>query len=400
MTRVAFPKRHASCGKHTLQPLATSQLDYVLPAERIAVTPADPRDSARMMVVSRGPSGTAAHHHVRDLPGFLRPGDMLVFNTTRVVAARLEGVRADTGGRVDGLYLRPGATSNEWVVMLRGKRMKPGVIVALHPPQAGSERSLELHLLAQVATEPGAWQVRVQRAGEPLTHAGLAELSSVGHVPLPPYILKARRDRGVEIDEASDTARYQTIYAHQIGVATDDASVAAPTAGLHFTPQLLEALKAMGVERVDVTLEVGPGTFKPVDTQTVQEHPMHSERCWVSRPAAERVLAARRDGRRVLAVGTTTCRTLEAYAIEYERTGAIPASLVTDILIAPGHRWRWVDGMLTNFHLPRSTLMALVGACLDDQSGVARLVTLYEEAVQREYRFYSYGDAMLILPCR
>ncbi len=381
-----------------MQPLATSQLDYTLPADRIAVTPAEPRDAARMLVVSRGPAGEAAHRTVRDLPEFLHAGDVIVFNTTRVVAARLEGVRADTGGRVEGLYLRPGATANQWVVMLRGKRMKPGVVVALNSAQAEAAPAFGLRLLQQVDAEPGAWEVGVEHDGKSVAHAGLEELARVGHVPLPPYILKARRDRQVDVDEASDFDRYQTVYAHAAGAGVNDASVAAPTAGLHFTPELLTRLSAMGVERVDVTLEVGPGTFKPVDTETVQEHPMHSERCWMSDAAVARILAARREGRRVIAVGTTTCRTLEAYAIEHERTGVAPPSLVTNILIAPGHRWKWVDGMLTNFHLPRSTLMALVGACLDDQSGVARLVSLYEEAVRQEYRFYSYGDAMLILP--
>lgn len=381
-----------------MQPLATSTLDYTLPSERIAITPAEPRDAARMMVVSRGPTGAAVHRAVRDLPEFLQSGNVLVFNTTRVVAARLEGVRADTGGRVEGLYLRPGSAANEWIVMLRGKRMKPDVVVALNSAEVDAAPAFGLRLLRQVTAEPGAWEVRVEHKGEPVVHAGLEELASVGHVPLPPYILKARRDRHIDVDEASDISRYQTVYAHAPGGGTSDASVAAPTAGLHFTPDLLARLEALGVERVDVTLEVGPGTFKPVDTQTVQEHPMHSERCWMNEAAVARILAAKRDGRRVIAVGTTTCRTLEAYAIEHERTGSVPPSLETNILIAPGHRWKWVDGMLTNFHLPRSTLMALVGACLDDQSGVARLVSLYEEAVRREYRFYSYGDAMLILP--
>lgn len=381
-----------------MQPLATSQLDYVLPPERVATTPVEPRDAAKMLVVSRGAEGPAAHHIVSELPDFLRSGDVLVFNTTRVVAARLEGARADTGGRVDGLYLRPGSAANQWIVLLRGKRMKPGVAVALNSPGGQTVPPIGLRLMNAVPAEPGAWEVRIEQNGIPVDQAGLDELAGIGHVPLPPYILKARRDRQVSVDEACDLARYQTVYAHAPGGLLNDASVAAPTAGLHFTPELLARLEAMGVERVDVTLEVGPGTFKPVDAATVQEHPMHSERCWMSTAAVQRILAAKQMGRRVIAVGTTTCRTLEAYAIEYERTGVVPPSLKTSILIAPGHRWSWVDGMLTNFHLPRSTLMALVGACLDEQRGVSRLVSLYEEAARRAYRFYSYGDAMLILP--
>lgn len=388
--------------------LRTADLDYVLPPERIAVTPAEPRDAARLLFTRRGRDGSVAdaqHHIVRDLPTLLNPGDVLVFNTTRVVEARLEGARADTGGRVEGLYLRPGSNPSRWIVMLRGKRMKDGVRVALnaspsaHAPQgapldASHATGVALRLIHAIENEPGAWEVEVEERGTVLPHAGLDVLSRVGHVPLPPYILKARRDRDMHVDESRDRERYQTVYAHAPASGTDDASVAAPTAGLHFTPDLLAALAARGIERVDVTLEVGPGTFKPVETDTIQQHPMHRERCWMSAQAIERVLRARREGRRVIAVGTTSCRTLEACA----REATPPASLETDILIAPGHTWRWVDGLLTNFHLPRSTLMALVGALLDDQRGVARLIELYEEAVRREYRFYSYGDAMLILP--
>jgi len=388
--------------------LRTSDLDYTLPSDRIAVTPADPRDAARLLVARRGPKfdvAAAAHRIVRDLPALLIPGDVLVFNTTRVVNARLEGARADTGGHVEGLYLRPGSSPSTWIVMLRGKRMKPGAIVALNAtcdatrPEGSpiEHQGVSLRLLHTIDAEPGAWEVQVEEGASPLASAGLDVLSRVGHVPLPPYILKARRDRHVEVDESSDRERYQTVFAHADTASTNDASIAAPTAGLHFTPTLLDALAARGIERVDVTLEVGPGTFKPVETETVQQHPMHSERCWMTTGAIEHIQRARREGRRIVAVGTTSCRTLEAYALACVR-GPAPASLETNILIAPGHAWRWVDALLTNFHLPRSTLMALVGALLDPDGGVARLVALYEDAIRREYRFYSYGDAMLILP--
>ena len=359
--------------------LRTDELDYELPESAIATVPADPRDGAKLLVTGRAGSAIS-HRGVRELPEILRAGDLLVFNTTRVLHARFEGVRADTGGRVEGLYLSDGSRAGTWRVLLRGKRMKPGIDVAL-------PHGVTLRLLEADGAEMGAWIVEpsdVRPAAVVLEEAGLT--------PLPPYILKARRHAGVEVDDRVDERRYQTVYARE-----DQAgSVAAPTAGLHFTPELLARLAEKGIERADVTLHVGTGTFRPVEADVVEQHPMHVERCSMSHEAIDAVRRARADGRRVIAVGTTTARTLESYAMAMESGGEMPASLDTRILITPGYAWRWVDGLFTNFHLPRSTLMAMVASLLD--AGVPRLRGIYAEALAHGYRFYSYGDAMIVLP--
>ncbi|MCC6285862.1 MAG: tRNA preQ1(34) S-adenosylmethionine ribosyltransferase-isomerase QueA [Phycisphaerales bacterium] len=348
--------------------LRTDELDYDLPPEAIATRPASPRDSARLMVVrgARDPE----HARVCDLAELLRAGDVLVFNRSRVLPARFEGVRADTGGRVEGLYLRDGREAGTWEVMLKARRFKVGMRVRLD--------HAELELIARAdADEPGAWVVR--------THGGAVEvLARAGLTPLPPYIRSARVRRGESVPDADDRAWYQTVYAREAG------SVAAPTAGLHFTPALLEALDAAGIGRATVVLHVGSGTFKGVETPTVDEHPMHAERCAMDDACRATIEAARQRGGRVFAVGTTSARTLESL---WERD---TREAETRLLITPGYRWRVVDGLLTNFHLPRSTLMAMVGALLP--GGVARLRALYGQAIGAGYRFYSYGDAMLVMP--
>ncbi len=370
--------------------LRTSELEYDLPEDRIAKEPVTPRDSARLMVVSRDDRRVRAHAAVRDLGTFLRAGDLLVFNTTRVLPARLVGEREDTGGKVEGLFLSSSHVAGEerWTVLLRAKQIRAGMRILLHDA-AGKPGGVVLEALERHARETGGWVVRVHSevAGE--------ELERVGRTPLPPYILRARQHAHLRVPEASDREQYQTVYAKEPG------SVAAPTAGLHFTPELLERLRAVGVERADVTLHVGTGTFKPIDAEVVEEHPMHSERCSMSGEAIRSVLHARTEGRRVIAVGTTSARALESYAIEHEKIGGgeierLPESIETRILITPGYRWRWVSGMMTNFHLPRSTLLAMVGSFLGDGEGVPALLELYREAIGREYRFYSYGDAMLV----
>lgn len=389
--------------------LRTADLDYDLPAELIAPEPVSPRDSARMLVVSRSDPGRLEDRIVRDLPDLLRPGDLLVFNTSRVVAARLTGRRVPApadgrrrrpasdappagGGRVEGLFLR--APSNtEWVVMLRAGRCRPGDRVELDDA-GGSASGVSLELLERsTGDDPGAWRVRVIGAPAPGAsgdHGWEEVLSRVGTTPLPPYILRARRQRGQASDEAADRAAYQTVYAGESG------SVAAPTAGLHFTPGLLSRLAAAGVERAQVVLHVGPGTFKPVTAEVVEDHEMHAERCSIAPGELERIARARAEGRRVIAVGTTTVRALEAYAREAAGTGRVPASLETRLLIAPGRAPAWVDGLMTNFHLPRSTLMALVASLL--AGGVEQLKRAYAHAAAARYRFYSFGDAMLVLP--
>ncbi|MBS0187081.1 MAG: tRNA preQ1(34) S-adenosylmethionine ribosyltransferase-isomerase QueA [Planctomycetes bacterium] len=380
--------------------LRTSELEYDLPEDRIALEPATPRDAARLMVVDRPTGRWRDDARVSQLPGLLRSGDLIVFNTTRVIPARLLGRREDTGGQVEGLFLarttdRPG---EHWTVLLRAKKVRPGMRFVLDRPDGTGPGSVHLQAVERVDGEPGAWVVAVedQAPGEALGHAG--------HTPLPPYILKAREHAHLQVAETTDRDRYQTVYAREPG------SVAAPTAGLHFTPELLAALASMGVQRADVTLHVGTGTFRPVEADVVESHPMHTEYCEMAPETVRIVLAARREGRRVIAVGTTTARTLESYAAaweallqqglsETEALARLPQGLDTKLLITPGYQWRWVSGLMTNFHLPRSTLLAMVGAFLAPGSaeGLRDLKALYARAIDTGYRFYSYGDAMLIL---
>lgn len=398
-----WPGSNVRCGDGATA-LKTSDLDYQLPAGRIALTPAEPRDSARMMVVSRSDPSRVEHRTVRDLPALLGPGDVMFFNTTRVVPARLMGVRSDTGGRVEGLYLAhapqaagssdSAAMRERWIVLLRAKRLREGIVIDLEAPADGvGVAAVRLRLVARHGETAGAWVVEV--VGDSITDRA-SPLDRVGRTPLPPYILKARRDSGVNVGEEQDRCRYQTVY------ATRGSSVAAPTAGLHFTPELLASLTARGVDRADVRLDVGTGTFRPIESERVEDHPMHAEWCSVEAAAARTIRSAKAPGGlgRVIAVGTTTARTLEAFAdpiLHADLNGsAWPISGETRILIAPGHRWGVVDGLLTNFHLPRSTLLAMVGALFP--GGVERVKELYGVAIAEEYRFYSYGDAMLVLP--
>ena len=374
--------------------LRTADLDYDLPQSSIATRPAEPRDSARLMVVRIGDASFVEHRVVRELPEILAEhrettGPVrMVFNTTRVLPARFEGVRADSGGRVQGLYLGPGPEPDTWIAMIKARRFRPGARIDLDSTGfAGDGIWIEL-VERSSGDAAGAWVVRVHGGA----NADAAEiLERTGRTPLPPYILAARKEQQLAIDDAEDRDRYQTVYA-----SGDARSVAAPTAGLHFTPGLLDRLTSAGVARTDVTLHVGPGTFKPVESDTVEQHPMHSEWCSMGASAVDEVRSTAGAGGTVLAVGTTSARALESYGrIAPDR----PEFLETDILITPGHRWAWTGAMLTNFHLPRSTLMAMIAARLgDDASAVDRLCSLYRTAVADGYRFYSYGDAMLILP--
>ncbi|MFG0327056.1 MAG: tRNA preQ1(34) S-adenosylmethionine ribosyltransferase-isomerase QueA [Phycisphaerales bacterium JB037] len=376
--------------------MRTDELDYHLPDELVATRPADPRDSARLLVISRSDPDRLEHRTVRDLPDLLAPGDLAVFNRSRVVHARFLGHRTDTMGRVEGLFLRepePGV----WVAMLKARRFRPGTRLALRaaaspatspadfPPTSG----YELELLER-ADEPGAWLLRVHPADAPNS---LEVLDRVGLPPLPPYIRAARARAGDPASQLDDPRWYQTVYASEPG------SVAAPTAGLHFTPELLDALTDRGVARAEVTLHVGTGTFKPVETDILEDHPMHTEWCSIPRATLEAIRARRAGGSGcVLAIGTTSARTLEGFAqLEARHPGEpLPDHLETDILISPGYAWRWTDALLTNFHLPRSTLLAMVAALLPE--GIERLLEVYRVAVAERYRFYSFGDAMLVLP--
>ncbi len=356
--------------------LCTSELDYELPPGLVAIRPAEPRDSARLLLVHRS-NDRIEHRRVGDLPEILAPGDLLVFNTTAVLPARLVGQRADTAGHIEGLFL--GELDDRcWRAMLRSNgRLRVGQRIDL----VDADGRVSDHQIELIAREGETWIVRP--TGDA---AALAILQQVGRTPLPPYIRRARGPR--DFDDATDRLWYETVYAR----VDQRESVAAPTAGLHFTPELLTRLAEAGVGRADVTLHVGPGTFKPITAASLDEHEMHSERFTVPPETLERLGSAHAS--RVIAVGTTVVRTLESLPSPIRPTLGEPVVARTDLLIAPPHEFKHVDGMLTNFHLPRSTLLALVGAML----GLDRTKSIYREAIAHDYRFYSYGDAMLILP--
>lgn len=366
--------------------LRTSDLEYDLPDGLIATRPAEPRDSARLMVVDRDEPAHCEETVVREMARFFREGDLLVFNDSRVLPARLVGVRRSSGGRVGGLFLVEHAPGR-WSAMLKSNgRLRAGDVIDLLDAHDGRTSIA----LALVEKTDDSWLVEAtdEAAGAPAEAA--ATLARVGATPLPPYILGARRVRRETVDDERDRAWYQTVYAD----SAKPGSVAAPTAGLHFTPALLDALATRGVGAARVTLHVGAGTFKPVETETVEEHPMHAE--WAEVPAATLTAArdARRAGGRVICVGTTSARALESPPDD--APAGTPWIAETSILITPGYRWKRVDGMLTNFHLPRSTLLAMIGALLP--GGVNDLLPVYRRAVRDRFRFYSYGDAMLLLP--
>ncbi len=351
--------------------LASELLDYPFDERHVATEPASPRDAARLMVIDRA-RGTVEHAAVRDLGRWLGAGDALVVNRSSVLRARLR--TADT----EGLLLEP-LPGGEWRMLLRrSKRHRAGDVLPLVSPR-GATTGDAIELLARDAE---AWRVRLVGGGPGGGADEVIERS--GWTPLPPYILKAREHRHEPGDDDQDRAEYETVYAD----AAARGSVAAPTAGLHFTDALLADLAARGVRRESVTLHVGAGTFRPVDAATLAAHQMHSERFEV--PAATMALLAERPRPRIVAIGTTSVRALESIP-----DGGPPAGWAgtTSILIAPGHRFRHVDAMLTNFHLPRSTLLALVGAFV----GLERLKDLYALAQREGYRFYSFGDAMLIV---
>ncbi len=367
----------------TQQPLRTDDLDYELPRELIATRPAEPRDSARLLIMHRN-GDAIEHRHVRDLPEYLRAGDTLVLNRTAVMPARLVGRRTDTGGRVEGLFLEEVA-HGQWLVMLRSNgRLRPGQRVQLLDTAGQpSESALEL-----VEPRPEGWLVN---AGGSQSVAAM--LDRAGWTPLPPYILRARGD--VVVCDALDRQWYQTTFAD----ARERRSVAAPTAGLHFTPELLARIENGGVRRIDVVLDIGLGTFKPITAETLDQHPMHVERFMVEPSVIEAIKQTHNPARglgRIIAVGTTVVRTLESLPTPLPDPSSLTKTIIgdTDLLIAPPYCFRVVDGMLTNFHLPRSTLLALVAAMV----GLERIKAVYGEAIERGYRFYSYGDAMLILP--
>jgi len=350
--------------------MRTSDFDYDLPADLIAQHPLPVRDASRLMVLPRDGSAPPAHHTFTDLPRLLPRGTLLVLNDTRVIPARLHGHKP-TGGRIELLLLEPeaGAGPDCWRCLYSAaKPLRVGTRIVLdRDPEASAEvlaRHEEGHVTCRFGV-PGGLAARLERLGE---------------VPLPPYI---RRPDG---EAPEDRDRYQTVFGRA------DGAVAAPTAGLHFTTGLLAALRDAGVEIQRVTLHVGPGTFVPVKTEDPSHHRMHGERYEIAAAAAAAVNAARTAGRPIVAVGTTVVRTLESAT---GPDGVVrPGPGRTDLFILPGYRFRAVDGLVTNFHLPRSTLLMLVAALC----GRERLLAAYREAAAARYRFYSYGDAMLVLP--
>jgi S-adenosylmethionine:tRNA ribosyltransferase-isomerase len=348
--------------------------DYDLPRELIAQRPLEDRAAARLLVVRRA-AGSLEHRHVRDLPDLLAPGDLVVVNDTRVVPARLVGRRAATGGVWEGLFLAEeaeGPAAGGWrlLAQTRGRPALGETIVLVD--RAGRDAA-EIRLVGRAAG--GAW-LAVPAGGEAATDV----LERVGRVPLPGYI------RG-GAEEPGDAERYQTVFARASG------SAAAPTAGLHFTPDLLAALTARGIGRAEVTLHVGLDTFRPITTERIEDHPMHTEWCSCPAATAAAVRETRARGGRVVAIGTTAVRTLET-AARAAPSGEPAAAFTgpTDLFIRPGHAFRAVDCMLTNFHLPRTTLMVLVSTF----AGRDLIARAYAEAIRERYRFLSYGDALLL----
>jgi S-adenosylmethionine:tRNA ribosyltransferase-isomerase len=335
-----------------------ADFDYHLPADRIAQH-ALPRGESRLLVVDA--AGEARHRGIADLPALLRPGDLVVVNDARVIPARLFARRAPGGARVELLLVERHGTA-EWDCLARpGRKARPGTRLELAP-------GLTAEVVAK--SDDGRHRLAFSEPIEP-------HLDRLGHVPLPPYIARP--------DEPADRERYQTVYARRPG------AVAAPTAGLHFSVAILAALAARGVERAAITLDVGIGTFKPITAELVHEHRMASERYEIPAAAAEAIARARREGRRIVAVGTTVVRALESAALA--AGGEVQAgAAASELFVTPGFRCRVVDVLLTNFHLPRSTLLLLVAAF----AGRERVLAAYDEAIRAGYRFYSYGDAMLL----
>jgi S-adenosylmethionine:tRNA ribosyltransferase-isomerase len=363
--------------------LKMSDFDYDLPQDLIAQTPIEPRDASRLLVVERT-SERMEHRHFRDIGDYLRPGDLLIANQSRVIPARLLGKRAETGGAVEVLLLaeRPDMGRDHWETLVRpGRRLREGARILFE--DAGHRVRLAGEILQR--TDAGGRIVRLTASESPQALSahdpyGLLTvrqlIDELGKMPLPPYIHET----------LVDPERYQTVYARIRG------SAAAPTAGLHFTPHLLERLRSQGVRTGFVTLHVGLDTFRPVEHENISEHKMHSEEIDLDAPTAQLIQETRKAGGRIIAVGTTSVRVLESVAALYK--GNIePYHGPTRLFITPGYRFLAVDAMITNFHLPRSTLLLLVSAFM----GKTLMENAYREAMHQHYRFFSFGDAMLLL---
>lgn len=340
--------------------MKTSDFYYDLPEELIAQTPVEPRNSSRLMVLPRN-GGKIEHKHFYDLPEFLKPGDCLVLNNTRVLPARLYGTREDTGAVVEFVLLRQHGNKLWECLAGPGKKAKTGYKFRF---------SDKLTATVTDVLEDGNRMIEFACEGD-----FFAVLDEVGQMPLPPYIKEKLKDK----------ERYQTVYSKDAG------SAAAPTAGLHFTKEMLKSIKAMGVNIAYVTLHVGLGTFRPVKVEDVTQHKMHTEHYYIPEEAAKTINETRKNGGRVICVGTTSCRTVESCAKKYGEIKECSGD--TDIFIYPGFEFKCMDGLITNFHLPESTLIMLVSAF----AGYDNVMNAYNTAVKERYRFFSFGDAMLIL---
>lgn len=342
------------------------EFDYNLPEELIAQKPADKRDSSRLLVVHRA-DNTIEHKHFYDIIDYLKKGDCLVLNNSKVLPARLFGIKEGTGAKIEFLLIKR-LEGDTWETMVKpGKRMKPGDSVVF----------CESPLLKAKVKDYGPDGTRIVE----FEYEGIfmERLEEVGSMPLPPYIERASED--------DDKDRYQTVY------CAEEGSVAAPTAGLHFTDELLQKAKDKGVELAYVTLHVGIGTFRPVKCENIEEHSMHFEEYYISEEAAETINRAKREGRRVISVGTTSTRTIESAADFKDGLWQVKAGGdSTGIFIYPGYEFKIIDSLITNFHLPKSTLLMLISALYNRE----RILEVYEEAIRERYRFFSYGDAMFI----
>lgn len=352
--------------------MKTSSLHYTLPEGFIATCPVSPRSSAKMLVVD---NGEFRHATVDMLLDELHGDELLVFNETAVLPARIQGRKTGTGGRIEGLFLEQDNEGN-WLMMLKSNGKLP----------VGSELEIGCGITLKIKSRnEEVWCCSCSDLSDPSKL-----LAEVGSTPLPPYILAARK--GQVVEDYVDRLAYQTVYAD----ASQCRSVAAPTAGLHFDDSLLDAIDLKGIERTAVTLHVGIGTFRPIETESVEKHRMHFEHWSVEAPVLQRIAQAKESGRPIVAIGTTTVRTLESLPEPDSWPSHGTLSGNTNLLISPPYEFRFVNGLLTNFHLPNSTLLALVAALVD----VEQLKSAYAEAIERKYRFYSYGDAMFIPPSR
>jgi len=344
--------------------LKLSDFNYQLPEELIAQTPTEPRDHSRLLVLSKK-SGEVEHKHFYDIVDYLHPGDVLVVNNSKVFPARLTGKKLGSGGKVE-VFLLKNLSGKTWECLLGG-RVHEGLEI---------EFDLGLKTKAIKNNQDGTWQMEFNQETQEL----LASAEKIGSVPLPPYI---KRDKNL----AEDKTRYQTVYASD----NQPGSVAAPTAGLHFTPELMKKIKERGVEILAVTLHVGMGTFAPVKVDNILEHKMHAEWLEITSEVVKKILAAKKNGQRIIAVGTTSCRSLETLGNNLINENQ-DFKCWTDIFIYPPYQFKLVDALITNFHLPQSTLLMLIAAL----AGKENVDKAYEIAIKQGYRFFSYGDAMFI----